>query len=289
MQQEQQTLSQALSGVSETLLIPLFCRAWESAAAEAVLRDPQAEALAAQLEPVLKRQAPRFYKRFLKRRPQPLVTWMALRARHFDQTAAAFLEQHPAGQVVQLACGLDTRFQRIGGPARYPEAQWLELDLPAVIELRQRWGLQQTPFYAGSVLEPGWLELLDPARPSLLLIEGLLMYLPRSQTQLLFQRLAEHFEQAEIAAEFFAHWLARLTADGPLKHSFQFKFGLNSAVTFQGGLYHSHEPEHWHPRLKFDSEWSFFDEKNRFQWLNPLGLAFRHVQWVVHYSLRARS
>ncbi len=41
-----------------------------------------------------------------------------LRMREFDRLARAFLAEHPDGVIVDLGCGLDTRFERIEERAR---------------------------------------------------------------------------------------------------------------------------------------------------------------------------
>lgn len=273
---------QSLQGVSETLLLPLFCRAWLSQRSPNRFQDLEAERLVAVLTPLLKAQSPVFYRRFVKRPSRMLTLFLALRARHFDQRVQHFLQQAPQGRVIQLACGLDTRFQRLG----CPEIDWLDLDFQSVIDLRQALNLQVTPCWAGSALDLDWLQSQDRQQPTLILIEGLLMYLPPDQIRNLFRMLADHFQQAQIVAEVFSARVSAALSKGPLRPLFQLKFGLASPVTFQGGLHQSREAEAWHPRLYYQGDWSYFDEADLLgAWPRALIQPMRQVQWVVHYAI----
>lgn len=273
---------QSLQGVSETLLLPLFCRAWVSQRSPNRFQDLEAERVVATLTPLLKAQSPVFYRRFVKHPAKMLSLFLALRARHFDQRVQHFLQQAPQGRVIQLACGLDTRFQRLGGPA----IDWLDLDFQSVIDLRQQLNLQASPFWSGSALDLEWLQKQERQQPTLILIEGLLMYLPPDQIRSLFRMLADHFQQAQIVAEVFSARVSAALSKGPLSPLFQFTFGLSSAVTFQGGLHHSREAEAWHARLHYQGDWSYFDEPDLLgAWPRALIQPMRQVQWVVHYAI----
>ena len=60
---------------------------------------------------------------------------LPMRALHFDRWTRDFLARHPSSTVLHLGCGLDTRVFRID-PG--PEVRWIDVDLPEVIELRER-------------------------------------------------------------------------------------------------------------------------------------------------------
>jgi O-methyltransferase involved in polyketide biosynthesis len=56
-----------------------------------------------------------------------------LRMREFDRLARAFLTEHPNGMIVDLGCGLDTRFERVDNG----QVVWYGVEMPEVIELRE--------------------------------------------------------------------------------------------------------------------------------------------------------
>lgn len=60
---------------------------------------------------------------------------IALRSAHFDAMINDFLDGHPNTVVLHLGCGLHSRALRLA----IPEAtQWIDIDLPQVIDLRRQ-------------------------------------------------------------------------------------------------------------------------------------------------------
>jgi O-methyltransferase involved in polyketide biosynthesis len=115
--------------------------------------------------------------------------WHAVRVATFDAAVRRFLGQHPAGTVVALGEGLETQFWRLDNG----RMRWLSVDLPAALELRHR-VLPEGPrqgSYAGSALDLGWLDQLDPAGPVLVTAQGLLVYFQRNEVDELIAAMAE--------------------------------------------------------------------------------------------------
>lgn len=165
------TPAHGLSGVSATLLTPLYGRAH---AAELVpgtaFRDPLATLLIA---------------RTGFRAPEVLTdrsnaAGAVHRAIVFDDITAAFAVRHPDGAVLSVGIGLDTRADRLAG--RTPDTVcWLGVDLPDVVRLRRELLPEdRVAVYGASITEPGWSDGPAPIagdRPVLVLAEGVLMYL----------------------------------------------------------------------------------------------------------------
>src|SRR5512136_3376336 len=156
-----------LNAVSQTLMIPLYFRAIESQRPDALLRDPKAVELVGQLD---------YDFSGVQRLKGEQVNYL-LRMREFDRRASAFLAEHPDGVIVDLGCGLDTRFERIDNGSM----EWYGLDLPEVIELRKEL-LEETTrshFVGCSVLDFSWMDALSgrEGKRILFLAEGVLVYL----------------------------------------------------------------------------------------------------------------
>ncbi len=116
-----------LSGVAETLLLPLYLRAVESKRPDALIQDEKAVALIRQLNP------DSTWIKQMKVDEEDMVG-LVLRNRQFDDWAREFLARHPEAVVVHIGCGLDTRFDRLDNG----KVEWYDLDLPEVIELRRQ-------------------------------------------------------------------------------------------------------------------------------------------------------
>ena len=95
-----------LSGVPETMLQTVYARAKESSGCGAI-RDRKAEETIGGLQ----------YDFSLADRDKAMHSGVIARTIVLDRLTGAWLQEHPGGTVVNVACGLDTR--RSAGPARW--------------------------------------------------------------------------------------------------------------------------------------------------------------------------
>jgi O-methyltransferase involved in polyketide biosynthesis len=139
-----------LGDVQQTLFIPLAARAQETARKHPVLRDPKAVAMMAALDFDAAKYG--------KGAGGGIVV---LRTAIYDYWVRAFQAQHPAGTVVELGTGLNTRFERVDNG----QVHWIDLDLPDTIELRRRFfaDTDRRQMIAASVLDEDWRQAV--ARP----------------------------------------------------------------------------------------------------------------------------
>ncbi|MCJ7520546.1 MAG: class I SAM-dependent methyltransferase, partial [Anaerolineaceae bacterium] len=140
----------ALSGMAETLLIPLYNRAMESQRPDAIMRDEKAVALVTQMSYDFDQV------RKIRMSEGNKVARIML-TREMDRYARDFLSRHPAAVVVHIGCGLDSRFERVDNG----RVEWYDLDLPDVIRLRRKFIGDKGERYhllGCSVLEDAWLE-----------------------------------------------------------------------------------------------------------------------------------
>lgn len=118
----------ALTGVSETLLIPLAARAQGSAARLVPgFADPTAEALCRRFGVDMARYAAH----------RPTVRGVLLRGSWCDDRCTDFLRRYPNGTVLNIGAGLNTAYERVA--ARVPGRSWwwIDSDLASVTTLRQ--------------------------------------------------------------------------------------------------------------------------------------------------------
>lgn len=99
---------------------------------------------------------------------------VVLRTLTLDPLVAGYMATHPGCTVVNIACGLDTRFQRLDDG----HVTWYDLDLPDVISLRRRLleDGERHRTIAASALDPAWPDQLEDSEASsdvLVIVEGL--------------------------------------------------------------------------------------------------------------------
>jgi O-methyltransferase len=180
----------------ETLLMTLYLRACDSQARHPVLGDPYAQGLVERIDYDFDRLA----------RLRGNTALVASRARQLDTWTVAFLAAHPDGLVLHLGCGLDSRPLRIPRPA---SAAWIDVDYPEVIALQRR--LCDLPdgitTIATSVTALQWWDQVPTGRPTLVLAEGLFMYLPGAQVHQLIDRVIAHLPEGHLAFDGVARWV----------------------------------------------------------------------------------
>jgi O-methyltransferase involved in polyketide biosynthesis len=197
-----ETAGQTLSGVAETLLIPLYIRAIESQRPDALLKDERAVALVRQMGDDLAwlEQA---------KVDEEVRVALVLRNREFDRRARDYLARHPQTVVVHMGCGLDVRFERVDNGS----VEWYDLDLPDVIELRRKLiGGEGGRYHwlACSALDRAWLNTVSAhrRRPYLFLAEGVFMFFEEAQVKSLVLALKEGFPGAELVFDAFSPFFA---------------------------------------------------------------------------------
>jgi len=263
-----------LSGVPETLLIPLYNRAMESQRPDAMVKDEKAVELVTKmpLDFSRVRQIPM---------TEMLKVMRIMFTREFDRYARDFLDRHPGAVVVHLGCGLDSRFERVDNGY----VEWYDLDLPEVIEFRRKYlGDERERYHllAGSVLENTWLEVVSAyrQRPFLFLAETVLVYFTKAQVKALVLSLCDHFPGAELVFDGwrpFEIWLGnRYLSNSPF------------AGLMQWGFWHSQEVEDWRVGIRLLDEWGFFDQPEarlaRYRWMAPLFRLFKPMR-LFHFRL----
>jgi O-methyltransferase involved in polyketide biosynthesis len=179
-----------LTGNLETLMFTLCCRKVDGESPYSILHDKWAVEASKNLDYD-------FNKLGLK---SETTSSMALRSRKFDDWTREFLDANPHSTVVHLACGLDSRAHRV---KRGPGVRWIDIDLPEVVEIRK--AVMTDPedgdysLVAASVAEQtsdGWLQTIPADRPTLIVFEGLVMYLTPEDGQALIRRLVTRFSVA---------------------------------------------------------------------------------------------
>jgi O-methyltransferase involved in polyketide biosynthesis len=193
-----------LPEVSQTAILVLACRAVATEKHKDGFNDPMAVLC---LERLLEISADADKQRYLrwKRMYAGLQARdrkaRVLTARTFDDIADLFISAHPGCTVINLACGLDTRFWRID----HTRCRYIELDLPGMIALKKEILKDQLGYelIACSVLDTSWIDRVTSNGSSnfLLLAEGLFYYLPRQEVAGILQAIARRFDRSQLVLD----------------------------------------------------------------------------------------
>lgn len=200
----------------ETLFIPLLAKATLSK--QGLFNDPYAEEVISQLDDGWSRL----------KIPRKTQVMLALRALIMDEFTRDFIASKDNCVVLHLGCGLDGRFWRMASRS----VQWFDLDFPEVINLKKRLlpqveGLQ---YIASSVMDLQWLnQLPDTMEETLVIAEGLFMYLSEEELNVLFQALCQKCKKVTFLFDVYSTLTARLAGRHPslMKTGAKIRCGLD--------------------------------------------------------------
>jgi O-methyltransferase involved in polyketide biosynthesis len=129
--------------------------------------------------------------------------------------------------VVNIACGLDTRFYRVDNG----RITWYNLDLPETIEVRDQIfkPAERASNIGISVLDPSWADCVKVRGKMLFIIEGLSMYLTAEENTKMLEIIRSHFDNAYVIMECLAKkWVNKENVEQSIqKTGAQFRFGAD--------------------------------------------------------------
>ena len=238
-----QSKAEALKGASETLLIPLACRARGSR--DRVLesfKDPAAEQLVETLGVDLDRYAV----------SREMLLGVIYRGEFFDRCCLDFLSRHPGGTVLNLGAGLNTSYERIRHA--FPDGgwRWIDTDLAPVIELRE--GLfedderRTTAALDASNIEAIQNRLDSIAGPLLVVSEAVLIYVRPKAVAEVFNAVAQRGN-----AEFVFDWVSPMMMRNSRNHPAMKKL-RDESVVFTSSLKRASDIGDYDPRWRVKAE-----------------------------------
>jgi O-methyltransferase involved in polyketide biosynthesis len=241
-----------LTEAQETLLIPLYSKATESRALNAIFHDEKAQEILDRVD----------YDFARLNTPRKTALTLCIRASKLDAYTRTFLAAHPQSVIVHLGCGLDSRCLRVA----HAGAEWFDLDMPDVIELRRKFYPESAAYHliASSVTDLSWTaQAPAQGRPVLVIAEGLLMYLNEAQVKALVLKLHEVYPGCELACDVFSKFTAeRVGGHRSLKQT---------GAAIQWGVDDARELEQWAPGICLKEEWYFGQAEE----VRTLGLGYR--------------
>jgi O-methyltransferase involved in polyketide biosynthesis len=210
-----------------------------------------------------------------------------LRSRQYDAYARDFLNDHPDGVVVNIGCGMDTRFFRVDNG----KCLFFDIDLPAMIRFKRQL-LTETDRYqmiGQSVLETSWLDKVSSlGKPVLFLAEGVFMYLPEKEVKRLVLELKRQFPGSEMVCEL----TNRRWVDGfwgkMAAYKMQKRTKMGADAGFQFGVNNARELEGWGNGIRLLDQWFYMDSNHpKLGWIRVFRKMnfFRNSQFTARYQL----
>ncbi len=259
--------------IEKTSLVTLFMKSRDFLKKKSILNDAYSNVLVEEL----KHDFSGIYQN------EDTAMGVLVRARYFDQEVIKFIQVNENPIIVNLGCGLDTRYHRL--KEHNKEAFFYDLDLPDVIDLRSRLIVPEknNHYLAHSVFELKWMEELQNKHQNsqfLFIAEGLFMYLDKPQIRNLLIDLARHFPSGEIHFDIVNKWTMR-NATG---HS-------NITPPFKSGFNRDLEMTEWTDKLVYSKTKLFTSEKEfqEIHFIKRLIMKFPRFKYgcrMLHYKFK---
>ncbi len=161
-------------GVADTLYIPLAARVYVSKRFPEYFFDPKSLELEAAIPGKSIQTGSNEY----------TMIASAARYHNLDEMARTYIAAHPTCNIVNVGCGLETMFWRVGPDA--PDARFYEMDLPEVIETRRRilGAPERDELIAGDAFDLSWADGIDTSLPTLVIVSGVFQYFHNAERAL---------------------------------------------------------------------------------------------------------
>jgi O-methyltransferase involved in polyketide biosynthesis len=277
-----------IGDIAATSFITLYCHALETLSKNPLLTDPKSVEITTELNKTLSASAHPLDRILVSGQlDKRLIVHIAIRAKKYDEYVRNFLLKNPGGIVVNIGCGLDSRFLRTDNG----RVIFYDLDLPEIIEIKKGFFNESDRYHflAFSVMDFDWMTVVRQQKgPFLFMAEGVFMYLDGKDVRSLVLMLQEKFAGSELVCEVVnSLWLMPLFRK-ILDYKLQKQTHLGKNAMFRSGIHNGQEIEQWHNGIQLLDEWSYFDSnEEKLGWLRVM----RHIefikktQWTVHYRL----
>ena len=231
-----------MTGVPETMIQTLYARAMESEREGHLIYDKKAMEIVKEMD----------YD-FAKAKEDAMMrNGVVARTIVLDELVQNYVTAHPNAVVINIACGLDTRFYRVDNG----KLRWFNLDLPVTIEVRKKF-LEETgrvsvlPY---SAMDEAWAEEVHKTlseeekadkkdkengkaneketRPTLVIMEGLTMYLSLEEVRKIFEIIRNHFTDATVLVETMSPFVVKHIKEKSIEASkAKFTWGIKNGRT----------------------------------------------------------
>lgn len=181
-----------LTGIQGTLLVPLWGRAYETKMKKPLLVDDKAVEIISSIA----YDFSKIEKIFSKTAHMGFIA----RCIYFDDEIRKFINIHPEATIVNIGCGFDTTFDRIDNG----KIQWIELDLPEVIDFRRKY-FEETDrhiFIAKSVFDTSWYASIKNKDEVIFLIAGVLQYFTNQEISTLFHQFQKYCPGVDVIFDY---------------------------------------------------------------------------------------
>jgi len=235
----------SLGSIQETMLLPLWGRAFEMQKEHPMLVDTKAKSIIESID---------YDFSTIEKNIDPLTrtAWIA-RSLYFDKEISKFQNTYSASSIINIGCGLDTTYDRVNNN----RSTWYEIDLPDVIEVRKKY-IQESSnriFIAESVFGNEWYNVIKNKKNVLILFAGVLYYFEEDNIKKLLLKFKENFENISILFDYCSKKGMELTNKKVIDSG-----GMSKEAYLKWSIEDINELEKWNLSIKVINNMTMFED-----------------------------
>ena len=243
-----------LEGVEKTMLLTLFAKAQHSQEKNHKFYDKKAIEVISKIE----------YDFTIANKDKKMKMGVIGRTIVLDDMVSDYIKKHPHCTIINIASGMDTRFNRLDNG----HIRWYNIDLENSVDFRLKYieDSDRVKTLAYSAMDEKWAnEIKIESGNVLIIIEGLTMYLQEKDVSDILKIIADNFMHCTVFMEIMPPSSVKKTKEISIEET-------NSKFTW--GLQKGHELLNINPNFKWIKDVNLFDGVNKYK---PI---FRLFTWI---------
>ncbi|WP_407377076.1 class I SAM-dependent methyltransferase [Methanobrevibacter sp.] len=243
-----------LEGVEKTMLLTLFAKAQHSQEENHKFFDQKAIEVVSKID----------YDFTVSDKDRFMKYGVISRTIVLDEMVSAYIEKHPHSTIVNIASGMDTRFDRLDNGL----IRWYNVDLENSANFRLQYieDSERVKTLAYSAMDPEWAnEIRIESGNVLFIIEGLSMYLDENDNSKILKIINDNFRHCSI----FVEIMPPVSVENVVEKSVE-----ETNSKFIWGV------EKGSDLLRLNSNFRWIKDVNLFDGMNKFKPAFRLFTWL---------
>ena len=245
-----------LEGVEKTMLLTLYTKAKHSQERNHKFFDPKAIDVISEID----------YDFTSASEDYKMQMGVISRTIVLDDMVSKYILSHPRCTIVNIASGMDTRFNRLDNGI----INWYNVDLENSARFRLKY-IQDTnrvKTLAYSAMDPSWASEIEANGDILFIIEGLTMYLTEEDNKKILDIIDENFDSCTIFSEIMPPISVKNTKEKSVEET---------NAKFIWGLEKGHELLKLNPNFKWIKDVNLFDGMNVYK---PITKLFTWIPFI---------
>ena len=262
-----------IGGVPETMIQTLYARAKESRKSNSKIYDKKAIEIVSKMDYDFSNADKDF----------AMSSGVIARTILLDRMVKKYIEKHPDATIINIACGMDTRFYRVDNG----KIRWYNIDLPVTIDVRKQFLEEngRVTMLAKSAMDATWADDIEKtSAPVLVIIEGLSMYLSEADIKTMLSIIESNFSKAIVLMEIMSPVVVKKIKEKSIDAS-------NAKFTW--GIKSGRELENYNNKFKFVRDVSLTEGMKEiypvYKLLNKIGFIRNFSNKITVLKIKGKS